>query len=96
MNLRYIIFLFIVGVGLSISAQVTDKDKRKFSIPAVESEKEKDSTPVKVKVAPKKNPDNEKANTKSASIDRINKKEIEKPFSMVGGDGLKNPGEISE
>ncbi len=94
MNLRYIIFLFLLGFGLSISAQVTDKDKRKFSIPAVESEKEKDSTPIKVKVAPKKNPEKEKSNNKSASIDRINKKEIEKPFSMVGGDGLRNPGEI--
>jgi len=96
MNLRFTLLIFLVAFGALVNAQVTDKDKRTFSIPAVESKKEKDSTPVKTKVAPKKKPENEKSNNKSASIDRTKVKEIEKPFSMVGGDGLRNPGEIFE
>ena len=96
MKLKVTLFTVLFGLSLSVYAQVTDKDKKTFSIPAVESEKEKDSTPVLTKVAPKKKPDKENSNNKSASIDRIRKKEVEKPFSMVGGDGLRSPGEIFE
>ena len=90
------IFFFLVATGVSVSAQVTDKDKRTFSIPAVESKKEKDSTPVKTKVAPKKKPEKENSNKKSASVDRTKVKQTERPFSMTAGDGLRNPGEIFE
>ncbi|MBT8245393.1 hypothetical protein [Winogradskyella sp.] len=83
--------------GIMLNAQVTDKDRKSIRIPAVESKKEKDATPVKIKVAPKKNPktDADKSDKdKNATISRIRESQLEIPFSMIAGDGLKDPGEI--
>ena len=63
------------------------------------SKKDKDSIPKKIKVAPKKNPkadaDNSDKN-KTATISKTKLKELERPFSMTGGDGLKSPSVIFE
>ncbi|SHH61413.1 hypothetical protein [Winogradskyella jejuensis] len=98
MNNRYFLILCILAFGMSLNAQVTDKEKKSIRIPAVESKKEKDSTPKKIKVAPKKNPkaDADKSKNNSATISRTKVKELERPFSMTGGDGLRSPGEIFE
>lgn len=97
MSNRIFIGLFLVVFGFSLNAQVTDKEKKSIRIPAVASKKEKDSTPKKIKVAPKKNPkaDADKAkDNASAAISRARESQLEVPFSMIGGDGLKSPGEI--
>ncbi|ARV08547.1 hypothetical protein BTO05_02420 [Winogradskyella sp. PC-19] len=96
---RFILMFCFIAFGVSLNAQVTDKDKRNIRIPAVESKKEKDSTPQKIKVAPKKNlkADADKSNKdKNATISRTKVRELERPFSMTGGDGLKSPSLIFE
>ncbi len=97
MSNRIIIGLFLLVFGVSLNAQVTDKEQKSIRIPAVKSKKKKDSIPIKTKVAPKKNPkaDADKSNKdKNASISRTKVSELERPFSMLEGDGLKDPGEI--
>ncbi|TCK69281.1 hypothetical protein DFQ05_0801 [Winogradskyella wandonensis] len=93
-----LIFFCCLAFSFSLNAQVTDKEKKSIRIPAVESKKEKDSTPQKIKVAPKKDPKAEadKSKDKDASISRTKVEELERPFSMIAGDGLRNPGELFE
>jgi hypothetical protein len=96
---RFILIFCFIAFGFSLNAQVTDKDKRNIRISAVKSKKEKDSIPEKTKVAPKKNlkaDGNISDKNKTAKISRTNVKELERPFSMTGGDGLKSPSEIFE
>ena len=96
---RFILIFCFIAFGFSLNAQVTDKDKRNIRISAVKSKKDKDSIPKKIKVAPKKNPkadaDNSDKN-KTATISKTKLKELERPFSMTGGDGLKSPSVIFE
>ncbi|RZN83503.1 MAG: hypothetical protein EVB11_04835 [Winogradskyella sp.] len=95
---RFLIILCFLAFGFSLNAQVTDKDKKTIRIPAVESKKEKDSTPIRIKVAPKKNPkaNKDKSSNKSNTISRKKATEVERPFSLIYDDGLRNPGEIFE
>lgn len=96
---RFILIFCFIAFGFSLNAQVTDKDKRNIRISAVKSKNEKDSIPEKTKVAPKKNlkaDGNISDKNKTAKISRTNVKELERPFSMTGGDGLKSPSEIFE
>ncbi len=96
---RFILIFCFIAFGFSLNAQVTDKDKRNIRISAVKSKKEKDSIPEKTKVTPKNNlkaDGNISDKNKTAKISRTNVKELERPFSMTGGDGLKSPSEIFE
>ncbi|WP_299116798.1 hypothetical protein [uncultured Winogradskyella sp.] len=95
---RFLIILCFIAFGFTLNAQVTDKEKKTIRIPAVESKKEKDSTPIRIKVAPKKNPkaDKDKSSNKSNTISRKKATEVERPFSLIYDDGLRNPGEIFE
>ena len=96
---RFILIFCFIAFGFSLNAQVTDKDKRNIRLSAVKSKKEKDSIPEKTKVTPKKNlkaDGNISDKNKTAKISRTNVKELERPFSMTGGDGLKSPSEIFE
>lgn len=97
-NCLLIICCFL-AFGFSLNAQVTDKEKKQIFIPAVESPKKKDEAPKKVKVAPKKETKAEKDKSdksKIAKTSRAKVSEVERPFSMTGGDGLKSPSEIFE
>lgn len=99
MNFKIVLCLCFFAFGLSLNAQVTDKENKSVRIPAVEAPKKKEEAPKKIKVAPKENPeakDNKNKDNKSTTIDRTKVNKIEKPFSMIGSDGLKNPGEIFE
>ncbi|MFD1061844.1 hypothetical protein ACFQ1Q_01200 [Winogradskyella litorisediminis] len=99
MNNRFILLLLFLSFGIMLNAQVTDKENKSIRIPAIESKTKKDEAPKVIKVAPKENPkakDDKDKDNKTGTISRIKKNEIERPFSMTGGDGLKNPGEIFE
>jgi len=80
-----------------VFSQVKDKENKTIRIAAEPSKKELDSTPVKVKVAPKLKDEDSKASGDSKKTEKkFIIKESEKPFSMIGNDGLKSSGEIFE
>lgn len=96
MHNRLFITLLFIAISVLLNAQVTDNEKKSIRIPAIQSKKKKEIAPKKIKVAPVTKAENSKDKSKTNKSTKINRKILERPFSMTGGDGLKSPSEIFE